>query len=218
MITSKPLISEATKNSLTALIAEKAQTPKPLTTRQLIVQNKVVLRKMLKNGHSCSTIAGVLVEHGLTVSFETIEEIFPRKRKKGEKNKELSKAAAAEAELTVTQAQAESVIAEWNRLSEVRVGFTKQELVAELAPEIDAALKAGYTYEAVAQMLTIKGVKIATGSLRKYHRAIGAETSQASHKTDKATAAAIASANTVSTASVPLTSEDDIFAEDYSHV
>ncbi|MEO0373013.1 MAG: hypothetical protein AAF329_00010 [Cyanobacteria bacterium P01_A01_bin.17] len=170
MAPSNPFISEATKTTLAARLQETAQTPKPLTVEQLIIRNKPVLHKMLKNGHSHADMAAVLTTCGITVSGTTIEVLLNKGSKK-KAVKDRTKEAQAEAALTVTTRQAEAVIAEWAHLATIRKGLTKQELVIAISTDIDAALAAGYTYEDIAVLMTEQGITIAASSLQKYHRA-----------------------------------------------
>ena len=215
MASSPTLISDTTKHTLAELLKQKAKSPKPLTVGQLIGQQKATIRKMYGNGHSWDAITAVLGEHNLTVSTQTVEALLARK-KKGDKNKEISKVQTAEAEQIVSQAQFESIIAEWERLSHVRVGFTKQELVAAMSEEISAALAAGYLYSDLVPILEIKGVKIAVGSLRKYHRAALNRQPINSGKGKKTAIATSQSTDTPLNASELLT-DDDIFVEGFDN-
>ncbi|NEQ47548.1 MAG: hypothetical protein F6K00_29995 [Leptolyngbya sp. SIOISBB] len=167
---SQSLIADTTKTTLAALLRETAQTRKPLTAQQLVTRERGVLRAMLKNGHSHDDIATVLHQEQLTVSGETIAVILAKtSKKKAAKTKQPD--ISAEATLTITHDQAERITAEWTRLSTVRKGFTRQELVLAMQAEIDAALDAGYTFADIAALLATKGVTIAPSSLQRYHRA-----------------------------------------------
>lgn len=149
-----------------------AETPKPLTVRQLLVQNKTVLRSMLKNGHSCADVATVCTEHNVQVSNTTVKNIIIKPRKKNTVKEKENKAIKEQADalLPVSQEQASAIIAEWTRLSTVRKGLTKQALVIAMKPDIDTALEAGYSYDDIAGLMAHNGVTIAVGSLKKYHR------------------------------------------------
>ena len=169
MSSSQPLIADATKTALSSLLAETAKTPKPLTVEQLVMRERSALRAMLRNGHSHDDAAAVFTAHQLTVSGETIAAILAKAGKKKivkSKQPDLS----VEASLTISYEQVEAIAAEWTRLSTIRKGFTRQELVVAMRAEIEAALKAGYTFADIAALLETKGVKIAPSSLQRYHR------------------------------------------------
>lgn len=170
MSSSQPLIADATKTALASLLTETAKTPKPLTVEELVKRECSALRAMRKNGHSHNDAAAVFTAHRLSVSGETITAILTKAgKKKTAKGKQSD--LSAEASLTVSHKQAEAIAAEWTRLSTVRKGFTRQELVVAMRSEIDAALEAGYTFADIAVLLETKGVKIAPSSLQRYHRA-----------------------------------------------
>lgn len=169
MAPSNALISEVTKDTLRSLLRETAKTPKPITVEQLVSQNRLVIQKMLKNGHSHDDVADVLHLHELSIPGSVITALLSKaSKKKGSKDKPREK--PAEAELTVNQKQAAAITAEWERLAMVRKGFTKQELIMAMQDDINAALAAGYTFADLAALLTKNGVSIAASSLQKYHR------------------------------------------------
>lgn len=169
MAQSQPLISEDIKSALSSLLTETAKTPKPLTVQELITQNRQTLSKMLKNGHSHGDIAVVFRAHNLTVNVDTVKTLLTAGNKK-KATKDKAPALPAEATLTISHEQADAITAEWQRLAEIRRGFTKQELVAAMTAEIEAALESGYTFADIAELLKKKGVTIAPSSLQKYHR------------------------------------------------
>lgn len=170
MAQSHPLISETVKTALCSLLTETAKTPKPPTVAQLVTKNRAIIRKVLKNGHSPDEIAAVFTPHGLTVSGTTITALLAKAAKK-KAAKDKAKVNETEAALTVTAEQADAICSEWTRLAEIRKTLTKPELVAAMKTEIDAMLAASYTFEDIAALFATKGVVIAAGSLKKYHRA-----------------------------------------------
>jgi hypothetical protein len=169
MSNSQPRIADATKTALASLLTETAKTPKPLTVEQLILRERSALRAMFKNGHSHDDAVAVFAAHDLTVSGETITAIIAKAgKKKAAKGKQPD--LSAEASLSISHEQAAEIAAEWTRLSTIRKGFTRQELVVAMQAEIDAALEAGYTFADLAALLETKGVTIAPSSLQRYHR------------------------------------------------
>lgn len=178
-----PLISNTTKDTLAALLAETAQKPKPLTVKQLVTRNKAFLTRMLKNGHSHDDIIAVLANEGISLAKDALTSLLkPSQKKRGrpkgrakEKPQETSSEHQSDhtqvlEEVTLSQEQAARITAEWHRLSTLRKGLTKQELVAAMHTEINAALEAGYTFADIADLMQHQGIKIAATSLQKYHR------------------------------------------------
>ena len=205
-----PLISDTTKNDLATLLAETAKKPKPLTVAQLVKRHKTVLGKMLKNGHSHDDIVAVLATEGITFPTDALITLLTPapKKKRGrpkvkEQNAAESNGSAAQANngeqdskqdsslQTVTQAQANTIAAAWKHLSTIRKGLTKQELVAGMIAEIDAALEAGYDYDDLASLMLQKGIKIAASSLQKYHRLAVGENQHSNQEPSAATSTAI---------------------------
>ena len=215
MASSASLISETTKKTLSELLSRTARTPKPITIKQLVIDHRAILRKMLKNGHSTAAITAVLATHNLTVAESTIEAVLAStSKKKGSKAKELP----ADAAQTVNQTQTDAIITEWTRLSAIRNGFLKRELVAAMGDEIDAALKAGYDYADITQLMSSKGVTIAAGSLKKYHR--GAQRKTASDSLSSDDQRTFAHDQDVKKTLIlsPLTDNEDLFTEGYANV
>ncbi|MDB9526950.1 hypothetical protein PN498_13200 [Oscillatoria sp. CS-180] len=166
---SPSIIPDSTLAAISSLLQETAKTPKPLTVEQLLIRERNVLRTMLRNGHSHDDIALVFVHNQLTVSGQTVEAVLARLgKKKGVKTKQGD--TLAEEALTVSHDAAGAIAAEWKRLSTIRKGLTRQELVAAMQDDIQAALEVGYTYADIAALLTTKGIKIAASSLQRYHR------------------------------------------------
>lgn len=181
MNNSNALIPEATKNTLSLMLQDTAKKTKPVTVEKLINDHKATLNTLVNNGHSHDDIATILVTQGIQVPGSAIATLLTSSRKKkAAKDKQKPK----EANLTVTAEQATAVIQEWQRLSEIRKGFTKQELVAAISDEIDQALSAGYDYDDIATMMIDKGLTIAASTLRKYHRAAKQPDDGTTHKTD----------------------------------
>ena len=163
------------------MLQDTAKTPKPVTVEKLINDHRATLNMLVNNGHSHDDIAAVLVAQGIQVPGSAIATLLTSSRKKKTaKDRQKPK----EASLTVTAEQATAVIQEWQRLSEIRKGFTKQELVATISSEIDQALTAGYGYDDIATMMSDKGLIIAASTLRKYHRAAKQPDDGTTHKAD----------------------------------
>ena len=169
MAQSNPLISHQTKDTLGDMLRETAKTPKPPTLAQLLSRAKPSLRKMLKNGHSYEDIAVLFRARGVETTSETIEALHGSgRRKKGQKGK--SKDPPAAADLLIPPAAAEAILRDLAQQADIRRGFTKQELVAEIGPEIAAAIAAGYSYDDIAARMTENGLSITGSTLRKYHQ------------------------------------------------
>ena len=164
------LINEDTKTSLATLLRDTAKIPKPLTAQQLVTNNRTLIRRVIKNGHGPDGVAAAFTPHGLTVSGTTITALLTKAAKK-KAARDKVKIDDTEAALTVTAEQADAICREWTRLAEIRKTLTKPELVAAMKAEIDAMLTAGYTFDDIAALFQTKGVVIAAGSLKKYHRA-----------------------------------------------
>lgn len=161
---------EATK--IAQLLRDCSEIPKPLTLFELLGKAKSSITQMLKNGHTYKDVVRVLASFEVMTSESEVEgchtQVNQLKGKRG-KRKRKDNHSNPEPEFLIDFAIAQQICQDLAQQAEIRKGLTKEELVAQLREPIEQMLASGYSYEDIAQQMSVGGVQIAPSTLKTYY-------------------------------------------------
>ncbi len=169
------MITRSNIPTLKMALSMKTTQVKSPSLAQWLEENRPLLKQAKKHGYSSKDVVSFLDSQNVPSTTKMIEKATGRGLTK--ETRKLAK----QIELSVKQYQQLTIsFTQWSSQSNI---LSKYEVIEALKDEIDLALKNGYDFDDIADILTVEGHSISGRSLKSYYQQISQTISEIEENT-----------------------------------